>query len=403
MKTYAIAGTGNRGLLMYGKMIHTVFCDEARIVGLFDPNKKRCAYAQAQLSMDIPIFDDFEAMLDAVRPDVVIITTVDCFHAEYIKRAFAMGCDVICEKPLAITAGMCRAIQAAEREYGRKVTVTFNCRFMPFFVKLKEFMRQNAVGRVLHVDFEWMLDTDHGADYFRRWHRRLDNSGGLLVHKATHHFDVINWLIEQEPVDVSANGTLQMYGKNGAFRSERCTGCAHRGRCAFAYPEPTETVRKMYFEAEAEDGYFRDRCVFAEEIDIYDSMSLSVGYSQNAILTYSLIAHSPHEGWRMSISGTEGRLEAEAHYSGLDADDPLDHVRVFNRAGERMSVDVKKQEGGHGGSDERMLRMILCGGADPLNQGAGSHEGVMSAIIGIAANISIAENRRVSVAELLCE
>ena len=48
------------------------------------------------------------------------------------------------------------------------------------------------VGRPLLVDFSWVLDTSHGADYFRRWHREKQNSGGLLVHKSTHHFDLVN-------------------------------------------------------------------------------------------------------------------------------------------------------------------------------------------------------------------
>jgi predicted dehydrogenase len=64
---------------------------------------------------------------------------------------------------------------------------------MPLASKVRELMMQGIVGRPLSVSFSWMLDTSHGADYFRRWHREKDKSGGLLVHKATHHFDIINW------------------------------------------------------------------------------------------------------------------------------------------------------------------------------------------------------------------
>ena len=46
---------------------------------------------------------------------------------------------------------------------------------------------------------EWLLDTRHGADYFRRWHRNKNNSGGLMVHKATHHFDLVNWWMIPTP------------------------------------------------------------------------------------------------------------------------------------------------------------------------------------------------------------
>ena len=59
------------------------------------------------------------------------------------------------------------------------------------------------------MHFEWALDTRHGADYFRRWHRERKNSGSLLVHKSTHHFDILNWLIDEDPVKVNAFGTRQ--------------------------------------------------------------------------------------------------------------------------------------------------------------------------------------------------
>lgn len=69
---------------------------------------------------------------------------------------------------------------------------------MPFVTRIKELIHEGCVGDILSVHFEWMLDTEHGADYFRRWHRKKENSGGLLVHKATHHFDMVNWLIDDE-------------------------------------------------------------------------------------------------------------------------------------------------------------------------------------------------------------
>src|SRR5947209_16897486 len=111
-----------------------------------------------------------------------------------------------------------RAILSAEQRSGRTVVVTFNYRFVPYITRVKELLRSGAVGEVLGVDFEWFLDTRHGADYFRRWHRRKENSGGLLVHKATHHFDMVNWWIEDEPEIVHAFGQRRVYGPTRAER-----------------------------------------------------------------------------------------------------------------------------------------------------------------------------------------
>jgi predicted dehydrogenase len=391
---------------MYAKAITERYRDEARLTGLFDINPLRAGYVGQGLGGEIPVYASFDEMLHSAEPDVVIITTVDCFHSFYIRRAFEKGCDVICEKPLAVNEVQLLDILRAEREYGRKVEVTFNCRFMPIFARLKELLLGGAVGEIQSVNLEWMLDTSHGADYFRRWHRRLKNSGGLLVHKATHHFDIVNWLVGQTPEKVGAHGALRFYGKNGAFRGERCLNCGHREKCAFVYRDgETEYIKRMFFDAESADGYYRDRCVFSEEIDIYDNMSLTVKY-ESAILTYSLSAYNPYEGWRMAVNGTGGRLEAASYTSGIPADEPYNHVAVYNHRGERLVYDMKKIYETHGGGDERMLRMLLRGGSkdkDALRQRAGSREGVLSAVIGVAANKSIAENRFVAVKELLGE
>ena len=403
VKKYVIAGTGGRGYSMYGKAIVERFSDVAQLVGLFDVNPKRCCYVRDELSHDIPVFSDFSEMLDQAKPDVVIITTVDRFHKEYIVKALAAGCGVICEKPLAITSEMCNEIISAEKQYGRKITVTFNCRFMPYFVKMKELLDQNAVGEILNIDFEWMLDTSHGADYFRRWHRYMNMSGGLLVHKATHHFDIVNWLVQQDPKEVYANGTLRFYEPSREARGERCCTCPYKESCEFVF-EGAEIplIKRLYFDAEQEDGYYRDRCVFSDDIDIYDNMSLTIKYSKGALLTYSLIAHSPYEGWKMSISGKNGRLEAEQFLSGVQSVDPFHHIRLYNRKGDRIIYDCKKDTGNHGGGDEKLLRMLLRGDVpDPLHQFAGSRDGVMSAIIGIAANKSIQDHKVIFIDDLL--
>ena len=74
----------------------------------------------------------------------------------------------------------------------------------------------DTIGQVTSVHFEWLLNTRHGADYFRRWHRDKRNSGGLLVHKSTHHFDLVNFWIGSHPETVFAFGDLMYYGRENA-------------------------------------------------------------------------------------------------------------------------------------------------------------------------------------------
>lgn len=400
MKKYAIAGASSRCLGMFAKPIAETYKDYAKIVGIFDINQTRATYTARQTDPDIPVYCDFDAMLRETRPDIVIVATVDQYHDKYIIKAMEYGCDAVSEKPIATDEAKCRAILDAEKRTGRKVTVTFNCRFMPYFARIKELLKEGTIGEIYSAHFEDFLDRSHGADYFRRWHRRKENSGGLLVHKSTHHFDIVNWLLEEEPEEVYANGALRFYGPVRNQRGERCSTCKYSDSCEFSVEyNKSPFMNAFYFGAEHEDGYHRDGCVFSEEIDIEDTMSVTVRYSKGALLTYSLVVYSPYEGWNMTLLGTKGRLEA---WEDDTETDPMCHIKVFNNKGETVTYSFKKDQGDHNGGDEMLRRMLFIGGMpDPLGKFADAYEGVKSALIGICANKSIKEGQPVRIKDML--
>ena len=144
------------------------------------------------------------------------------------------GIDVVTEKPMATTAEDCRRILDAEARTGRRVDVAFNYRFAPTSRKIRELLASGRIGEVTSVDFHWYLDTVHGADYFRRWHAYKRHSGSLFVHKATHHFDLLNWWIDADPVRVFAQGRAAQVRRRRAVPLDvRCKGCPHAGECEF--------------------------------------------------------------------------------------------------------------------------------------------------------------------------
>lgn len=401
MKKYAIVGTGNRGILSYAVPMAEEYRDCVQLVGACDINRKRAELVSEFTHLDIPAYTDFDLMLKETQPDVVIVTTKDCAHAEYIIKALEFGCDVISEKPMTTTDEMCARIIEAERRTGHKVTVTFNCRFFPFYVRIKELLNEGHIGKVLSVHFEWMLDCVHGADYFRRWHRRRENSGSLIIHKATHHFDLVNWFLEEEPVKVNAFGTRRFYGPTREERSDRCLTCPYKNKCEF-YVDINKVEngmqKRLYLDCEDQDGYIRDMCVFSPEIDIEDSVSVNVKYSGGAILSYSLTAHSPYECMKIVFNGTGGRLEADTAFG-------RENIKIYNRLGEEFNYNhynKKPMPGGHGGSDTALRNNLFRGyDSDPLHQMADTRAGSMSIGIGIAANKSMAEDRAVYLSEFL--
>lgn len=403
---YALVGTGNRGTTMWGKDLLANWSDYVDLVGIVELNTLRAERARGMMASDAPIYTDFSEMLAAVKPQLVIVCTQDSNHDEFIVRALEAGCDVITEKPMTTTVDKIRRILDAERRTGRRVDVSFNYRFAPTSAKLKELLSSGTIGTVTSVDFHWYLDTNHGADYFRRWHAYTENSGSLFVHKATHHFDLLNWYLESEPETVAAFGELRNYGFNSPFRGERCTTCSHKSNCDYFFDlSQMPFLEALYEEPSQLDGYVRDACVFREDIDIPDTMTATIRYRNGVIASYSLNAYMPIEGHHIAFNGTKGRIELrqyEVQPWETPAADEILVIRNFMEKEER--IVVPRSPGGHYGGDDRMRNMIFHGDvSDPLGQRAGSRAGAMSVLTGIAALQSARSKRLVRIDELFPE
>jgi len=408
---------------MYRDALLQTYTDTSELVAFCDSNPGRLQlYVQAarDRGSDIPGYsaEDFDQMIAETEPDCVIVTTKDCHHDEYICRAMELGCDAITEKPMATDEHKCQRILDTQRKTGKKCTVTFNYRYSPARTQVKDLLMSGVIGDILSVDFNWLLDTRHGADYFRRWHRNKENSGGLLVHKATHHFDLVNWSLSSTPVSVFARGDRKFYTPKTAHRyglknrSERCLDCPESQDCPFYLDlRAYEHMRRLYLDNEHHDGYFRDRCVFSEQIDIEDSMQLVVTYANGAQMSYSLNAFMPWEGMMISFNGSKGRLESvmrETVYVTGDGTTPGEFLaegtslRIFPQFKSPYEVEVWRGEGGHGGGDFRLLDDIFSPNPpeDKYRRAADQRAGAYSILTGIAANRSIETGKQVLISDL---
>jgi predicted dehydrogenase len=387
----AIVGTGSRGTSTWGKPVVDNYSDLVEIVGLCDINSKRAKAAQIMIGTKAPTYTDFDRMVQETTPDAVMVTTVDSTHYRYVIRALELGRNAITEKPMCTDEEQCQAILDAQKRTGKKVTVTFNARHDPEAKKVKELLMNNAVGELISVDFHEYLDTSHGADYFRRWHRLRENSGTLLVHKASHHFDQANWWLDSKPMEVTAYGDLKFYGHNNSFRSTHCRTCPFKQQCKFYWnvSEVPEYV-KLYTECESEDGYLRDGCVWAENTNIYDVMSVLVKYENGVLMTYTANTYLPYEGQAISFNGKKGRLDFNSFTGGGFSNKELRLTRSFGKSEVVKDLEARRQ-GGHGGADTSIQDLIFREqpSPDPLGLRADLRAGALASLIGIAAYRSI--------------
>ncbi|EAZ80480.1 Gfo/Idh/MocA family protein [Algoriphagus machipongonensis] len=399
----AMVGTGIRGTTMYGRDVMRVYKDQVEFVGLCDINEGRVRYAKDFIGVECPVYTDCDEMISVAKPDVLIVTTMDSTHSDFIVKGLNSGLNVITEKPMTTDEFKCQSILDAERKSGKKVIVTFNYRYSPHRQKIYEMLRAGEIGDITSVDFHWYLNTSHGADYFRRWHGYRDKSGTLLVHKSTHHFDLLNWWLNSDPEEVYAYGELEFYGKNGPYRGETCRSCVHKDKCDFYWDvTKSQHLTKLYVDNEEYDGYHRDGCVFREDIDIYDKMAVQIRYKNKVQVSYSLTTYSPYEGYRIAFNGTKGRLEAWIKESQPWEVEPQDEIRLTKNFGETEMIVVPHGGGGHGGGDTRLKDKLFKDPmmADPYRQSAGSRDGAMSILVGIAARNSIESGKPVKVQDL---
>ncbi len=399
-KRYVIVGASSRCRGMFLKPLVNDFADVAEVTGVYDPNRIRAEHFKQIAGDQMTVYDDFDVMLDTEKPDAVLVTTIDKFHHEYIVRALRKGYDAISEKPITHKYEHCVEIAKAVSETGRSVATTFNCRFMPIFAKIKKVLMSGKIGNILNINYEYFLNRAHGGDYFKRWHRMMDNSGGMLVHKSTHHFDVINWLLDDIPVKVSALGNQVYYGDPSKSFGERCSTCPKGKNCPSYHSQSASIDKEFYFDAEHLDGYIRDRCCYLPDTDIYDSMSVSVQYAKGTMLTYGLNLFSIRgEGYRMTITGDKGVLVVE-NISPKDVPSDKHRLDLYLVGGEHEVILFPQGEGGHGGGDKRLLQKLFGNDkTDELNQCADGMAGLVSALIGICGNESIATGKTIDIKE----
>jgi predicted dehydrogenase len=425
----AVVGLGARARLFTAALAGP-YADRIELVGFCDVNPRRMAVHNEWIGASVPAYTaaEFTVMLRRERVDLVVVCSVDRTHDHYIVEALEAGCDVVTEKPMTTDAGRARRILDAQRRTGREVRVAFNYRYNPVHAAVRETIAAGEIGEVGSVHFEWLLDLRHGADYFRRWHREKANSGGLMVHKATHHFDLVNWWLGTEPETVYAHGRLFFYGDEAGTRRGLARDYTRAHGSPAAADDPfavrmadSPLLSALYLDAEAADGYHRDQNVFGPGVTIEDDMAVLVRYASGSTLTYHLTAYAPWEGYRISFNGSEGRLELLVEEStwtpprspvqgesavphGESVGDTAGRTELMLRRFWEPPRELKVQtgEGGHGGGDVRMLADLFGEPvADPLGRAADAVDGARSLVTGLAANRSFELGSPVRTRDLL--
>jgi predicted dehydrogenase len=347
-----IVGTGQRCMHFFAPYM-AAHPEQIRLVALADHDPRRLHSAVADLGGSIRTFPNMASLLQDPEVEAVIITTPDFTHRQMFDQVLDAGKHVLCEKPMATTLD--DAIHMTKRALATSQTVQigFMLRFAPFFVQLKEIIASGVIGPLVQMSAVEVVEYYHGAAFFRRWHRFRDHSGGLLVHKACHTLDIINWLIDDVPLMVSAHGGMNTFVPNPQAAS-RCRDCALIQDCPAAYRiddynyiYQTREERAQAAESAA------DLCVYNTDKDTVDNASMVVQYAKGVGLTFTFTTTGSRHDRHLWLLGQRGQIRAS------QADGTISVQPVG--AAPQMTILPEELRGEHGGGDTPLMtEFVQC-------------------------------------------
>ena len=350
---YGIVGTGMMGVEHIGNIRVLPGAEVTAVADTHLPSRK--AACEALPDRELAVFDNHRALIDSGLCDAVVLATPNMTHIDLLRDLLDTDLHLLVEKPLCTRVADCRWVVEAQQSREAVLWVGMEYRYMPATARLIAEVRRGAVG-----DLKMLAIREHRFPFLPKvndWNRFNANSGGTLVEKCCHHFDLMNHIIGNPPVRVYASGSQAVN-----HLDERYGG--HRP-------------------------------------DILDNAYVIVDYrdGQRAMLDLCMFAEGGENQEELVAVGDRGKVEARLP-SGL--------VLTGLREGEWFSPTVETASdpriahtGGHHGASYiehlEFLNAIRHGTPPQVT----AHDGLIAVAMGVAAQQSIEECRPINMVEVI--
>lgn len=409
--TFAILGAGGRGGV-FSDWIHKN-PDAGTVVAVAEPQaERRKKFAALHAIKPELQFERWEDLL--ARPklaDVLINTLMDQLHAPSTIPALKLGYHMLLEKPMAVTLEDCVAIDRARREHKRIVSICHSLRYHVVYAELKRLLDSGAIGRLVCFDQLEAVEHIHQSHSFVRgnWGNE-SRSTFMLMAKSCHDVDILAYLVGKPCVRVSSFGELSYFRKENApaGATARCVdGCPAEAECAYAtskvYTGPNPhwganaanvAGKPLAEQLEILKTSPYGRCVFQVDNDVVDHQVVSFEFAGGITGTFTMTAFTPFGGRFIRLHGTHGYISADTESNTIELHRFLD--------GKKNTIEIPKQEGGHGGADDNVMRNLVQAlrTNDPNAVLTTTAESLASHTIVFAAERARRERRVVEVSEL---
>lgn len=339
-----IIGLGLRGVSYYRLIQSKPLLKEIfDVKWVADINKNKLKRFKEEFSFKGEILTDFREGMENV--EAVIISTPDYTHASLYNEITEYSKHFIAEKPLATNIEDAKKILEKLKNYEKSVVVAYPLRYTPFYRKIKEIIESDTIGEIIFIRASEVLSYEHGANYARRWHRKRVNSGGLLVTKCCHDFDILHWLSKSLIESLSGFGGRRFFGKREGF-PQYCHECDNLD-CIYRYSICPIWYYLPYEEAYEPEKYGYDLCVFNSDMDIIDHAIVNLKHKNGIVSQFAIGPIAPNEFRRIHILGTKGELEGIFEKGII--------IIRENKSNCETQIEIKEEPQGHYGGDYRLL------------------------------------------------
>jgi len=343
---YGLIGCGMMGKGHIGSLEPL---EGVELVALADTCESSLESALEKLGREVPTYSAHAEMLEKEELDACVVATPNHTHADIVCDVLA-HCHVLSEKPMATTIADANRIVQAVRKSGRIYQIGLELRYEPYHQRSHELIEHGGLGDVRQL---WI------KEFRGPWQRKVEDwitqkarSGGALLEKDCHHFDLFNWFTGATPVKVTGFGTVDLvYG-----------------------PE-----------------------TFSVTPDVLDNAQVVVQYDTGAVATLMLNMYCLHylDGLELGVIGRDGYLQSSATEKSI--------LLTSRETGERTTINCKTPEAirrrSHGGSvyyEHVAFAESVRTGRKPL---ADELVGWWSTVVALAAERAVAEERVVEITE----
>ncbi len=212
---YGVIGTGLMGL---EHIRNLALVPGAQLVAAADPNERSRGWAAKAAGSDVALFDDYRRMLREASLDAVIIATPNFTHAAVLDDVLPAGAHILCEKPLCTTLDDCRRTAAAVERRDGVFWTGMEYRYSPPVTRFVREVHGGGAGAV-----RMLAIREHRFPFLKKvgdWNRFNRNTGGTLVEKSCHHFDLMRHVLRSEPVRVYASGGMDVNHLDESYDGE---------------------------------------------------------------------------------------------------------------------------------------------------------------------------------------